>query len=52
MIEELLKENNRLLQENNLLLKLLLNKINSNESNDFITNLIANLIANKIDLNK
>lgn len=48
----LLKELVELEKENNLLLKLIIQKLTNNEANDFTTNVIANLIANKIDNNE
>lgn len=43
----------QLTRENNQLLKLILRYVQHDEGNDFITNIIANVIGNRIDpLNK
>ena len=41
----------QLTRENNQLLKLILQFVYKDEGNDFITNIIANLIANKMEGN-
>lgn len=38
-----------LVKENNVLLKAILNFIQHNEANDFTTNIIANIIGNRLD---
>ena len=45
--QELLK----LIRENNMLLKVILRFVYHDEANDFATNLIANLLANKMEGN-
>lgn len=47
-IEEL-NELIRISRENNVLLRAILEKMNNNEQNDFIQNVVANLFANKIE---
>ena len=39
----------QLARENNQLLKLILRYVQHDEGNDFITNVIANLLSNRID---
>ena len=39
----------QLTRENNQLLKLILRYVQHDEGNDFITNIIANVIGNRID---
>ena len=39
----------QLTRENNQLLKLILKYVQHDEGNDFITNIIANIIGNRID---
>lgn len=39
----------QLTRENNELLKLILRYVQHDEGNDFITNIIANIIGNRID---
>ena len=39
----------QLTRENNQLLKLILKYVQHDEGNDFITNIIANIIGNKLD---
>lgn len=39
----------RIARENNILLRAILEKMNSNEQNDFMQNVVANLFANKIE---
>ena len=39
----------QLTRENNQLLKLILRYVQHDEGNDFVTNIIANIIGNRID---
>ena len=43
------KELLQLTRENNLLLKEILRFVHRDESNDFITNILANIIGNRLD---
>ena len=43
--EELL----RLTRENNVLLKFILQGVHKDEANDFITNILANIVGNRLD---
>ena len=43
------KELLELTRENNQLLKLILRLVQHDEGNDFMTNVVANLLSNKID---
>ena len=38
-----------LTRQNNILLKLILNQVQKDEGNDFVHNVIANLLSNRID---
>lgn len=56
-LKRLIKENNRLLKENNFMLNQLIQYINIKESyhheendDDFVRNILANLISTRIDL--
>ena len=40
----------QLTRENNQLLKLILRYVQHDEGNDFFTNVVANLLSNKIDM--
>lgn len=39
----------QLTRENNVLLKAILHFVHHDESNDFVTNVVANLLSNRID---
>lgn len=43
------KELLKTVHENNRLLKVILHAIRTDEANDFITNVIANIVGNRID---
>lgn len=46
---ELTRENNQLLNENNQMLKYIISRMHTDDGEDFMRNVLANLLSNKID---